>query len=166
MAWPQEIRESVRHKYIFNQLTLEQVSADCGVPFDTVRRWKAQALAKGDDWEKLRTAHTIAGGTLEDITRTVLTSLVIKFQSVIERINSNPDLPPEQSVELLTSIADAFSKATAASRRVLPETDRLATALEVVQLLGTFISENYPQHLSAFAEVLEPFGEKIGKSFG
>uniref|UniRef100_UPI00106BBFDF DUF1804 family protein n=1 Tax=Pseudomonas aeruginosa TaxID=287 RepID=UPI00106BBFDF len=52
------------------------------------------------------------------------------------------------------------------SKRVLPETSALATAMEVLQRLASFIRERFPQHAPAFAEVLEPFGEVIAKELG
>ncbi|MFV2162394.1 DUF1804 family protein, partial [Escherichia coli] len=73
------------------------------------------------------------------VARTVLISLVVKCQTTLERLNQNPDIPPQESVELLASLSDSLSKAVASSKKILPETDRLATALEVVQRLGAFI---------------------------
>ena len=78
----------------------------------------------------------------------------------------NDDYSALKKVEMLTSLADAFNKTTAASRRVLPETSRLATALLVVRKLGEFIQTQHPKHLAAFAEILEPFGTIIEKEFG
>ena len=67
---------------------------------------------------------------------------------------------------MLASLADAFNKTVAASRKVLPETSELATAMEVLNFMAIFIQEKYPQHLSAFLEILEPFGQEINKKYG
>ena len=53
-----------------------------------------------------------------------------------------------------------------ASKRVLPETSQLATAMEVITMLSTFISEHYPKHMEAFVQVLEPFGNEVQKHYG
>ncbi|MFV9472784.1 DUF1804 family protein [Pseudomonas aeruginosa] len=43
-------------------------------------------------------------------------------------------------VQLLASLADAYNKTVSASKRVLPEkTSALATAMEVLQRLASFI---------------------------
>jgi len=41
-------------------------------------------------------------------------------------------------------------------------TPDLSTYLEILEQLGGFIQERYPQHSGAFAEILEPFGRFIG----
>lgn len=75
-----------------------------------------------------------------------------QYQSTIETI-TYADLKPQEKVEMLASLADAYNKSVSASRKILPETSQLATALEVLQKLGSFISEHHPQHLAAFAEI-------------
>lgn len=165
MAWPKETRDRVRQKYIFDQLTLEMVALQCAVPYDTARRWKAQALKNGDDWDKLRVAHTLAGDGLENLARTVLISLVVKCQATMDTLNQNPDLPPQVSVELLASLADSLSKAVSSSKKMLPETDRLATALEVVQKFGAFIHDKHPTLYVSFVEVLEQFASVLEEEF-
>ncbi|MCB5309225.1 DUF1804 family protein [Yersinia massiliensis] len=166
MAHPQETRDRLRRSYIFGQMSLEIASAQAGVSFVTARRWKKEAQDAGDDWDKLRAAHVIAGGGLEDIGRAVLTGLVTQYQTTLEQLNCNSDLPAQKRVELLASLADAFNKAISASKKILPETSQLAIALDVLQKLSLFISEKHPQHLAAFVEILEPFGDEVEKHYG
>ena len=52
------------------------------------------------------------------------------------------------------------------SKRILPETDELATALGVIRKLVDFTSQRFPQHAPALLEVLEPFGALIAKELG
>ncbi|MBH2948307.1 DUF1804 family protein [Serratia marcescens] len=165
MARPQEEKDKIRNGYIFDQLPLDMVALRVGVPYDTARRWKMQAAKNGDDWEKLRAAHTLAGGGLENIARTVLISLVVKCQATMEQLNQNPDIKPKESVVLLASLADSLSKAVSSSKKILPETDRLATALEVVQLLGVYISEKHPALNTSFLDVLEGFARVLESDF-
>ncbi|EKN3498338.1 DUF1804 family protein [Yersinia enterocolitica] len=166
MAHPQETRDRLRRSYIFGQMSLEIAAAQAGIPFVTARRWKKEAQDGGDDWDKLRAAHVIAGGGLEDIGRAVLTGLVTQYQTTLEQLNGDSQLPAKQRVELLASLADAFNKAISASKKILPETSQLAIALDVLQKLSIFISEKHPQHLAAFVEILEPFGDEVEKHYG
>ena len=166
MAYPKDTRDKVRRAYVFNQLSLELVAAQHGVTFKTARRWKTDAKEAGDDWEAIRVAHTMASGGMEEVARSVLTGLIIQFQATIEQINTTPDLNPIAKVTALASLSDAYNKAVSASKRVLPETSQLAISLEVLQMFSGFIQEHYPQHLHAFAEVLEPFGNLIEKTYG
>ncbi|MBV5856542.1 DUF1804 family protein, partial [Pseudomonas aeruginosa] len=130
------------------------------------RRWKQQAEAEGDDWDKAQSAQLLAGGGLEDVARQVLAGLVTQFQATMEAIQVDAEIKPAVKVQLLASLADAYNKTVSASKRVLPETSALATAMEVLQRLASFIRERFPQHAQAFAEVLEPFGEIIAKEIG
>ncbi|MFO6428422.1 DUF1804 family protein [Escherichia coli] len=75
---------------------------------------------------------------------------MVKCQTTLERLNQNQDIPPQESVELLASLSDSLSKAVASSKKILPETDRLATALEVVQRLGAYIKERHPAQYARF----------------
>ncbi|WP_141749131.1 DUF1804 family protein, partial [Eikenella sp. HMSC071B05] len=70
------------------------------------------------------------------------------------------------SLDHAIELADAYNKTVAANARILPETSKLATALEVVELLVQFVSEKHPKQLGALAEVLEPFGAEVEKRFG
>ncbi|WP_423241280.1 DUF1804 family protein [Morganella morganii] len=82
----------------------------------TARRWKKEAQDKNDDWDKMRTAHMLAGGGVEDAGRAVLMSLVVQCQTVTEQINTNR-ISAGCPCDMLASLADAFNKAVSASKR-------------------------------------------------
>lgn len=166
MAYPQETREKLRRAYIFGQMSMEIAAAQSGIPFVTARRWKKDAQDAGDDWDKLRAAHVLAGNGLEDVGRAVLTSLVTQYQTTLEMLTVDAALQPKERVELLASLADAFNKATSASKKILPETNQLAVAIDVIEKMSLFIAEHYPQHRGVFIEVLESFGAEVEKHYG
>ncbi|WP_140921509.1 DUF1804 family protein, partial [Limnobaculum xujianqingii] len=150
MAHPRETRDRLRRSYVFDGLSMEIAAAQLSVSFATARRWKKDALDKGDDWEKQKSAHMMAGGGLEDVSRSLLSNMVIQFKSTMEAINGfdMSVIEPEKQmpllakrVEMLASLADAYNKSISASKRLLPETSQLALSLEVLQKLGVFISE-------------------------
>ncbi|GHD63815.1 DUF1804 family protein [Jeongeupia chitinilytica] len=169
MAHPKETREQVRRAYIFDQMALELAALKFNVPTATARRWKRDADDEGDDWDKLRAAQTLAGGSMEDLARQMLAGFLLQYQAAMEALNTDDPKNPLSAVkrvEMLASLADSYNKTVAASKRVLPETSELATAMSVVQMLGGFIRDRYPKHAQAFVEVLEPFGAELAKSFG
>ncbi|MFV9490606.1 DUF1804 family protein [Pseudomonas aeruginosa] len=166
MAHPKETRDALRRAYVLDRQSLEVAAAMFGVSYGTARRWKQQAEAEGDDWDRARSAQLLAGGGLEDVARQVLAGLVTQFQATMEAVQVDADIKPAVKVQLLASLADAYNKTVSASKRVLPETSALATAMEVLQRLASFIRERFPQHAQAFAEVLEPFGDVIAKELG
>jgi transposase-like protein len=163
MAHPKETRDAVRRAYVHDRQSLEMAAAMHGVASGTARRWKLQALEAGDDWDKAQSAQLLAGGGIEDVARQVLAGLVTQFQATMEAVQQDENIKPATKVQMLASLADAYNKTVSASKRVLPETSALATAMEVLQYLAAFIREQFPQHAHAFAEVLEPFGEAIAR---
>lgn len=166
MAHAPETRDKVRRLYVFDRIGLEMAALQCGVSMSTASRWKREAQEAGDDWDKLRAAAILSGDGIESIARAALTGFLTQYQATMDTLNANPDIPAEKKVAMLASLADSFNKTVAASRKVLPETSELATAMAVVQKLASFIREKYPKHAQAFVEVLEPFGEELAKTYG
>lgn len=161
MAHPQKTRDGLRRTYVHDRMSLDVAATMWGVSYATAQRWKRTAAAAGDDWDKQQTAQLISGGGIEDVARQVLTGLVMQFQATMEAVQTDTDIKPAAKVQMLASLADAYNKTVSASKRVLPETSALATAMEVIQKLASFVREHYPQHSQAFAEILEPFGQEL-----
>lgn len=165
MAYTEETRRAVRAAYIHDALPLDQAAARAGVPASTATRWKKQAKAEGDDWDKARAASMLAMGGTDDVARQVLTDYLVQHKSLLDDLRESV-LPPQARASVLASLADSFNKAVAASRRVMPETNELALALEVLGLLGEFVREHFPGHAQALLEVLEPFGFELSRHYG
>ena len=166
MAHPAESRKSLRSSYVHDQLPLKVAAEKAGVSYNTASRWRQESAAAGDDWDKHRAAVLMTGGGVEAVARAAMTGFMIQYASVMDTLNDNTELPPKEKCDMLASLADSFNKTVSASKKVLPETSQLATAMDVVQRLATFIREHYPKHAIAFSEVLEPFGESIAKAYG
>lgn len=166
MAHGEDTRRAVRAAFVFDQLGLEIAAAKAGVPEATARRWKREAKAEGDDWDKARSAQMIAGGGIEDVVRQTLAVVVQQVQATVELLQSRPDMPPAEKVQALASLADAYNKLMAASKRLMPETDKLAVAMDVVKRLSDHIRTKHPKHAGAFAEVLEPFADELAHAYG
>ncbi|MBA4709560.1 DUF1804 family protein [Aquitalea aquatica] len=166
MAHGQDTRDQLRRLFVLERISLEMAAMQCTISPSTASRWKREARARGDDWDKLRAAHLLAGDGIEAVARAALAGFMTQYQATMDALNANPDIPPEKKVQILASLADSFNKTVAASKRVLPETSQLATAMEVVQKLAGFIREHYPKHAQTFVEVLEPFGEELARVYG
>lgn len=165
MAHSEETRRAVRAAYIFDQLSLEMAALKNEVPFATARKWKRDDKVAGDDWEKARSAQMIAGGGIEDVVRQTLAVVVQQVQATVQAIQGDENMPPSTKVDMLASLADAYNKLLAASRRLMPETDKLAVATDVLKREAEFIRKNFPQHQAAFADVLLSFGEELSKAY-
>lgn len=161
MAHSHETKSKLRQLYVFEHTPLEAAAVQCRVSYNTARRWKSEAADFGDDWDKLRAAHTLAGGELEEIARQLLTDLVLQFKATMDQLQADGELDAKTRVELLTSLSDSYNKAIGANKRLLPETSQLAVALEVLQRLAEYIRQHKPALLIEFMDVLEPFGEML-----
>lgn len=167
MAHPKSTRDKLRRLYVVEHLSLESAAQLCEISFGTARRWRDEANAVGDDWGKIRAAHTLASGSLEEIARAMLAETLVQYQSTMALLKEpeQKELHPATRAQLLASLADSFAKAVAANRRVLPETNRLAIALEVLEKQLVFVQQNFPQHLEAFVQVAEPFAVEVERYF-
>lgn len=165
MAHGSEKVAAVRAAYVHERLPLEIAAARAGVAPGTATRWKRKAKEAGEDWDKLRAACLLAGDGVEAVARQMLADYVVQHKTLMDAISTG-DMPAAAKVDMLASLADSFNKTVAASKRVLPETSELATALSVLDKLGVYIRDHYPQHGPAFLEVLEPFGAEVARVFG
>nr|WP_057928408.1 DUF1804 family protein [Burkholderia ambifaria] len=165
MAYSKEVRDKVRRSFVFDRLSLEVAAMKSGVNYSTARRWKDDARAAGDDWEKAQAAQLLAGGGIEGAARQMLAGMVTQYQATMDELDSAV-MAPADKVAMLASLADAYNKTINASKRVLPETNELAIAMGVVQRLATFIKDRYPEHVGAFADVLGPFGDELATAYG
>lgn len=162
MAHDVNTKTELRRLYLFERLSLEVAAAQVGVSLPTARRWKQQAAEFGDDWDKLRAAHTLAGTDLEDVARQLLTDLVLQFKATMEALQV-AEIGAAERVQLLTSLSDSYNKAISANKKLMPETSKLAVALQVVEMLAAYLKQHKPDLLMDFMQILEPFGKALEK---
>lgn len=165
MAHSLETRQAVRRSYVHERLSLKAASDKHKVGYHTVRRWKDQAMADGDCWDKARTASRMAEGGLGDITTQLLEDFALLFQATVEEIRDG-DYDGLKKAEALSRLSDAYTKTMKAAAGGDPKIAKLSVALEVLDELARFIRENHPQQLEAFAVILEPFGSRVSEVFG
>ncbi|ARU65478.1 DUF1804 family protein [Histophilus somni] len=165
MAHNPKVKAYVRRYYVFDRFTLEQSAERAGVSFNTARRWKAEALKNGDDWDKARDVQIMAGGELTDISQSLLTGFIVQYRSTMEELQSNAEVSSKDKVLLLGTLADSFAKMTAASKKILPEVSELAVAMRTIKLFGDFIQQTHPNLLGDFLEALNGFGAVLDQNF-
>lgn len=165
MAHPPEFRQKLRQLYVHKGMGLEQAAQKLSIASRTATRWKQDAEAQGDDWDRARAASQLAGEGAEAVAQVVLEGFLKLFQTVMTELKEGK-LEPLEKAEAISRLADAYTKTTKAIQRSAPELNRLAVASEVLQLLAKFVREHYPQHGNALLEVLEPFGEELVGLYG
>ena len=133
--------------------------------YHTARRWKREAEARGDNWDKVRDASTMASGKVEDVARGMLTTFVLYFESTMDELRKTEDLPVSEKAKLIQGLGDSYSKMVASSKRLLPEVSEMATAIKTVKMFGDFVQANKPELLQEFLELLNGFAETLDKEF-
>ena len=170
MAHPPEVRERVRTAYVYQRLTMEVVALKCGVPFTTAQTWKARALKKGDNWDKARAAVGLSAGNMDEMGMALFNDFLIMFKATQDVLSTASDdtLTSLQVANLkvqgIASLADSLAKMTACLKRLLPELNRAEAAQGIINALAEFIAAQYPQHLAAFVDILEPFARHLANS--
>lgn len=165
MAYSEETRRALRSAYVFKALSLEAAAQQAGIGFGTASRWRRDAKEAGDDWDRARTASMMAGQGHEAVSQLVLQEFMTLFQTTIEQLKTDVKGTPIAKAEALSRLSDAYNKAMSAAAKSNPKLNKLAVAMEVLQLLAEFISEDYPSLTEPFLRMLEPFGEKISETF-
>lgn len=166
MAYSIKQRNEVKKNYVHKLLPMTQAAKLANVPVNTARRWKDEAFEKGDDWDKARAASALSSGGRDDLMKTIVNDFVICHQSIMESLKTDEHLTAKEKVDSLTSLADAFSKTMKAAGLASPELSKLSIANDIIQLLGDFVQQRFPQYVNVFIEILEPFGEEISKNYG
>ena len=113
MAHDEKTKAYVRRYYVFDCLTLEQAAEKAKVSYNTARRWKKEAEARGDNWDTVRDANTMASGKVEDVARGMLTTFVIYFEKTMEELRHAEDLPVQTKTtdkQVLDVIIDALNE--------------------------------------------------------
>ncbi|EDL0142534.1 hypothetical protein CLF52_23840 [Salmonella enterica subsp. enterica serovar Kottbus] len=172
MAHPRSVKDAVRRDYITQGIPPEVLGPMHGVSVASVVRWRREARENGDDWDKQRAARRLSSGVPEDITRDLLLEFLEHHQHAMEQLRQAREgtdgkpMPTENYASLLAKLQDGFNKMMAASRRILPETDRLIVAAGVVEDFAAFLSEKHPSLMVGFLDVLPEFQQIVEKKYG
>ena len=165
MAYKQEIINQARSAYVYEALSLTAIADRLSLPLSTINRWKRASLKNGDDWDKARAAARLSGQGAEAVTVAVLEDFVLLFQSTLNDIKLSTDLTPLEKAEIISRLSDAYTKTINAAAKGSPKLNKLAIAMEVLQLLVKYIQSERPDLIESFSDVLTGFGEKLAGEF-
>lgn len=166
MAHPNEKKTQLRNLFVFQRLPMDTAAKKAGVPPPTAKRWKLEAKAAGDDWDTSRSAVAMGDESFSNLSRQLLEDYLVQHQAVMKMLREDHELSALQRSEILASASDSFNKTMSSFKRLSPELNRQAIALDVMQRMVAFAQTKFPQHMPAIIELLEPFGEEIAKAYG
>lgn len=159
-----DLKRKVRSDYVFRRMMQSTIAAAYGISEATVGRWKKSAKDAGDDWDKARTAHVIAGEGMEAVVSTVVEDFMIQAQAILDEIKDG-NHSTQEKVGMLVSLSDAMTKMTSSARKLAPKISELGVAQDVMGKLLDFVKENFPQHAHVILEIIEPFGERLAEIY-
>lgn len=164
MSNKEDLKHKARSDYVNRRMMQSTIAAAYGISEATVGRWKKAAKEAGDDWDKARTAHVIAGEGLETVVSQVVEDFMIQAQAILDDIKSGEHTTQEK-VGLLVSLSDAMTKMTSSARKLAPKISELGVAQDVMGKLLDFVKEHFPQHAHVILEIIEPFGERLSEIY-
>lgn len=159
-----EQRRKARSDYVHRRMQQSTIAMAYGLSEATVGRWKKAAKEAGDDWDKARTAHVIAGEGVEVVVSSVVEDFMIQAQSILDEIRDGNHSTADK-VTMLVSLSDAMTKMAAAAKRFAPKVSELGVAQDVMAKLLEFVRQEFPQHSAAILEIIEPFSERLSETY-
>ncbi|TXH36307.1 MAG: DUF1804 family protein [Rhodospirillaceae bacterium] len=165
MAHGPETVAKVRALYVHDRLNLDAIADRLDIGIATARRWKAKAEAEGDDWERARSAARMAGDGTQLIAQMILEDYLTLHQATVEGVKADPSISPIDKAEILSRLADAFTKTMAAIGKASPQLSRLSVATDVLQRFAKFVGDGHPHLAESLLEVIEPFAAELAKEY-
>lgn len=159
-----DLKRKARSDYVFRRMQQSTIAITVGVSEATIGRWKKAAKDAGDDWDKARTAHVLAGEGCEVVISTVVEEFMIQAQAILDEIKEGTHTTQEK-VTMLVAISDAMTKLAASAKRFAPKVSELGVAQDVMGKLLDFVREEFPHHSATILEIIEPFGERLSEIY-
>lgn len=157
MAHPKETRMTLRQAFL-GGLPIDQAADKVGVPVQTARRWKAEAAAEGDDWDKFQAASLIvAGGGFESAMGRVAAAVVLRCGALLEKLETDPKIQPMEAAKAISSLTDSLSKAHAAAKQFMPQADQLAVETATIKAFAELMIRKHPRLADAVVSTMEAF---------
>lgn len=156
MAHPKETQLALRAAFLSGS-PLDLAAVQCGIGTATARRWKADALASGDDWDKFQHASMIvAGGGFDQAMGRVAAAVILRSEAIMEHL-ADPEIDPIDAAKAIASLADSLGKSKAAMRALMPETDKLAVETGAVKAFTELLIRMNPAVGEAALGALEAY---------
>ena len=164
MSARDDVKRKARSDYVHRRMMQSTIAAAYGLSEATVGRWKKAAKDVGDDWDKARTAHVIAGEGVEVVVSSVVEDFMIQAQAILDEIKVGTHTTKEK-VDMLVSLSDAMTKMAASAKRFAPRISELGVAQDVMAKLLDFVRTSFPHHSVAILEIIEPFGIRLAEIY-
>ena len=155
----------VKTGYVDRRLSLKEAARSAGVSASTAWRWKRDALERGDDWSFCRAASVLSGRAHTHVASKLIEDFVRLHERVIAELEEDSVSDSLSRARALSSLASAFCKTMHAAGCLDPRLSRFAVANDVLQRLGDFVAEKFPEEGRTFLQVLESFSSALSEAY-
>jgi len=155
-----------RSLYVTDHLSLVTVAARLGVTGLTVQRWKAKAFDAGDDWDAARAAARLKPETIQGQAQESLEAFLNYHRAALDEVYANKDMSTAEKVAAVTSLADAYTKHLRACAVTMPQINKLAVAMDVLQRLTQYIQDKRPADVDQWLGIVDAFGSELARLYG
>lgn len=163
---PPELRLKARAIYVYDKRPIIEAAQECGVSNVTVRRWKTQCLAAGDDWDMARQLTSLSSSNRGLLLNALLEDFLKQYRGTIAWLDKSGDeLPALDRAHALSRLAAALEKVTDSHARLQPQQNKLAIAMDALRDFCAFVREREPGLAASLLNHLEPFGDYIGHHY-
>jgi uncharacterized protein YjcR len=166
MAKDAALRAKAKKHYVQDVLPLSAIAKRLSLSVRTLAKWKADDARDGLSWDKERLAMRVSKKSVEATAQECMAIFLEYHRQVIEEVKANDALSTMEKVAAATALADSFNKNVRACASAAPSVNKLAIAIDFLQLLVTFVSEKHPDAAPTLLAVLEPFGAELAKTYG
>jgi hypothetical protein len=164
VAYDTAVRKKVRANYV-QGMALTSAASAANVPYNTARTWKRQEAEAGDDWDIARASRRMTKSGVEELVNQVLPELAEQFVATIKALKADHKIKPADRGKILVQLMDGYGKAISASTRGSPNSNRLATALDVIKVLTDLFAKHHPKLRPQFVHAVEQFGPELMRHF-
>jgi hypothetical protein len=167
-----EQRDVLRRGYLYDQLSLRDAATRAGMFYSTALRLRAKAKEEGDDWEFLRAAYRLSTDGVTMISRQMAEDFLRERQRIMNLLDAGygdraaeNQLGPLARTEILVKLTDAYRKIVADIARMDPEGMRFGVVISVMQFLGRFIAQQYPDKSAEWLAIFSAARPKLEEEF-
>ncbi|MBF0125699.1 MAG: DUF1804 family protein [Magnetococcales bacterium] len=166
-----QVRQAVQRSYRENGGNLAQAARAHGVSPSAARRWKQRDQGSNRDWDGQQeplgdSVNWLAESSRESLVGDLLEDYLALHRDAVEAVKREEVMTPLQRVDALSRLSQALDRTLRALGKASPDLSRLAVARWVLGRQAEFVKTRFPDHLSLFVEILEPFSEELLREIG
>jgi transposase-like protein len=147
-------RIDAKRYYCEESKEVSEIARLLNVPESTIRRWKSQDAASGNDWDKEREALRT---TSYSMVKQMMLTLSDRLEKMSEEIKASGKINPSEVY--------AFRQLVLSVKSLEKEDDPYAAIMRFADEYTSYLGEHYPEELQRQQEYIVEFGAAMSKKY-